>query len=177
MLQEEDLGSWRRTHYSNELGSALAAEGAEVVVMGWVASVRDHGNIQFIIMKDQKGEIQITVKKGECSDLLFQMAKEVKEHSSIAIKGRLRPQEKAPNGTELVPSELRAFSIAKKAAPFLVQGKLASVGIDTRLDLRAIDLRRGYLGSVFKIRQTALDSIREFLARQGFMEVNTPKMI
>ncbi len=145
--------------------------------MGWVSSVRDHGNIQFIILKDAYGEIQVTAKKGECSDSLFQMAKEVKEHSSIAVRGKARPQEKAPNGAELVPTELRAFSIARKASPFMVQEKTSSVGIDTRLDLRAVDLRRSYLVSVFRIRQTVLASIREFLVRQGFIEVNTPKMI
>jgi len=145
--------------------------------MGWVSSVRDHGNIQFIILKDSYGEIQVTAKKGECSDSLFQMAKEVKEHSSIAVRGKARPQEKAPNGAELVPTELRAFSIASKASPFMVQEKTSSVGIDTRLDLRAVDLRRSYLVSVFRIRQTVLASIREFLVRQGFIEVSTPKMI
>ena len=145
--------------------------------MGWVASVRDHGNIRFIILKDPGGEIQITAKKGDCSDALFELAKEVKEHSSIAVRGKLRPQEKAPNGAELVPSEIRAFSIAKKAAPFMVQAKISSVGIDTRLDLRAVDLRRDYLGAVFRIRKTVLDSTREFLSRQAFIEVNTPKMI
>jgi aspartyl-tRNA synthetase len=176
-LQEEDLGAWRRTHYSSEIDASLAAAGTEVIVMGWVSSVRDHGNIQFIILKDARGEIQVTAKKGECSDALFEIAKEVKEHSSIAVRGKLRPQEKAPNGAELVPEELKAFSIAKRAAPFLVQAKLSSVGIDTRLDLRAVDLRRGYLGSIFRIRQTVLNSIREFLARQGFTEINTPKMI
>ena len=176
MLQEQDLGHWRRTHYSSEI-LASAAESAEVVVMGWVSSVRDHGNIQFIILKDSYGEIQVTAKKGECSDSLFQMAKEVKEHSSIAVRGKARPQEKAPNGAELVPTELRAFSIASKASPFMVQEKTSSVGIDTRLDLRAVDLRRSYLVSVFRIRQTVLASIREFLVRQGFIEVSTPKMI
>jgi len=145
--------------------------------MGWVSSVRDHGNIQFIILKDSYGEIQVTAKKGECSDSLFQMAKEVKEHSSIAVRGKARPQEKAPNGAELVPTELRAFSIASKASPFMVQEKTSSVGIDTRLDLRAVDLRRSFLVSVFRIRQTVLASIREFLVRQGFIEVSTPKMI
>lgn len=145
--------------------------------MGWVSSVRDHGNIQFIILKDAYGEIQVTAKKGECSDSLFQLAKEVKEHSSIAVRGKARPQEKAPNGAELVPIELKAFSIARKASPFMVQEKTSSVGIDTRLDLRAVDLRRSYLVSVFRIRQTVLASIREFLVRQGFIEVNTPKMI
>jgi len=145
--------------------------------MGWVASVRDHGNIQFIILKDMHGELQITAKKGECTDLLFQMVREIKEHSSIGVRGKPRQQEKAPNGVEIVPVELKAFSIAKKAAPFLVQSKTSTVGIDTRLDLRAVDLRRNYLGSIFRIRQSVLNSVREFLARQKFIEVNTPKMI
>jgi aspartyl-tRNA synthetase len=66
--------------------------------------------------------------------------------------------------------------MAKKAAPFMIQSKI-SVGIDTRLDLRAIDLRRNFLKSIFHIRNTALTAIREFLTDQGFIEVNTPKMI
>lgn len=177
LLEEQDLGSWRRTHLSSEINPSVAGEETELTVMGWVASVRDHGNIRFIILKDPGGEIQITAKKGDCSDALFELAKEVKEHSSIAVRGKLRPQEKAPNGAELVPSEIRAFSIAKKAAPFMVQAKISSVGIDTRLDLRAVDLRRDYLGAVFRIRKTVLDSTREFLSRQAFIEVNTPKMI
>lgn len=149
----------------------------EVVVMGWVSSVRDHGNIQFIIIKDVHGEMQVTAKKSEVGDPLFALAKEVKEHTSIGIRGRVRPQGKAPNGAEIVPSEIRAFSVAKKAAPFMTQGKTSPVGIDTRLDLRAVDLRRNQLGSIFRIRQTVTNAVREFLARQQFVEVSTPKMI
>lgn len=175
LLEEQDLVHWRRTHYSSEIRPSIGDN--EVVVMGWVASVRDHGNIQFIILKDTHGELQITAKKGDCSDSLFQMAKEVKEHSSIGVRGKARPQEKAPKGVEIIPIEIKAFSIAKKAAPFLVQSKTSTVGIDTRLDLRAVDLRRNYLVSIFRIRQTVLNSIREFLVRQKFLEVNTPKMI
>jgi nondiscriminating aspartyl-tRNA synthetase len=175
LLQEEDLRHWRRTHYSTEISLSIAD--AEVIIMGWVASVRDHGNIQFIILRDMRGEIQITLKKGECSDSLFRLAKEVKEHSSIGVRGKVRPQEKVPNGAEVVPIEIRAFSIAKKAAPFLVQSKTSTVGIDTRLDLRAVDLRRNYLGSIFRVRQSVLNSVRAFLSEQKFIEVNTPKMI
>jgi nondiscriminating aspartyl-tRNA synthetase len=149
----------------------------EVIIMGWVASIRDHGNIQFIILRDMYGEIQITVKKLECSDSLFQLAKEVKEHSSIGVRGKARPQEKVPNGVEIVPTELRVFSIARKPAPFIVQSRTSTVGIDTRLDLRALDLRRNYLASIFRIRQTMLNSVRAFLLAEKFMEVNTPKMI
>jgi nondiscriminating aspartyl-tRNA synthetase len=176
LLQEIDLGTWRRTHYSKEISLSMEA-GDEVVIMGWVASKRDHGNIQFIILRDMYGEIQVTVKKRECSDSLFQLAKEVKEHSSIGVRGRMRRQEKVQNGVEVVPLEIRIFSIARKAAPFLVQSRASTVGIDTRLDLRAVDLRRNYLRSIFRIRQTVLSSVREFLLAQKFVEVNTPKMI
>ncbi|HEY6757749.1 MAG TPA: aspartate--tRNA(Asn) ligase [Nitrososphaera sp.] len=175
LLQEEDLRHWRRTHYSKEIAPSVGD--GEVVIMGWVASIRDHGNIQFIILRDMYGEIQITVKKSECSDSLFELAKEVKEHSSIGVRGKVRPQEKVPNGAEIVPIEIRLFSIAKKAAPFLVQSRTSTVGIDTRLDLRAVDLRRNYLGSIFRIRQTVLNSVRAFLSEHKFIEVNTPKMI
>jgi nondiscriminating aspartyl-tRNA synthetase len=176
LLQEEDLRNWRRTHYSKDIRLSMRIDD-EVVIMGWVASIRDHGNIQFIILRDMYGEIQITVKRSECSDSLFQLAKEVKEHSSIGVRGKARPQEKAPNGAEIVPTEIRIFSIARKAAPFLVQSRTSTVGIDTRLDLRAVDLRRTYLGSIFRIRQTVLNSVRAFLSAEKFIEVNTPKMI
>ena len=176
LLQEEDLKNWRRTHYSKEIALSKGGDD-EVIIMGWVASIRDHGNIQFIILRDMYGEIQVTVKKRECSESLFQLAKEIKEHSSIGVRGKIRPQEKVPNGAEIVPIEIRVFSIARKAAPFLVQSRTSTVGIDTRLDLRAVDLRRNYLGSIFRIRQTAVNSVRAFLSEQKFNEVNTPKMI
>ena len=176
LLQEEDLKNWRRTHYSKEIALSQGGDD-EVIIMGWVASIRDHGNIQFIILRDMYGEIQVTVKKRECSESLFQLAKEIKEHSSIGVRGKIRPQEKVPNGAEIVPIEIRVFSIARKAAPFLVQSRTSTVGIDTRLDLRAVDLRRNYLGSIFRIRQTAVNSVRAFLSEQKFNEVNTPKMI
>jgi len=176
LLQEEDLKNWRRTHYSKEIALSKGGDD-EVIIMGWVTSIRDHGNIQFIILRDMYGEIQVTVKKRECSESLFQLAKEIKEHSSIGVRGKVRPQEKVPNGAEIVPIEIRVFSIARKAAPFLVQSRTSTVGIDTRLDLRAVDLRRNYLGSIFRIRQTAVNSVRAFLSEQKFNEVNTPKMI
>jgi nondiscriminating aspartyl-tRNA synthetase len=174
VLHEEEIGQWRRTHYSSEINSSL--EDREVIIMGWVSSKRDHGNIQFIIIRDRYGDIQIIAKKGECSKRLFGQIEQIKEHSSLAIRGTVRPQDKAPGGFEIIPLELKAFSIAKKAAPFMMQNK-TSIGMDSRLNLRAIDLRRNILQSIFHIRYTVLNASREFLARQGFIEVNTPKMI
>jgi aspartyl-tRNA synthetase len=174
LLQEEEIGQWRRTHYSFEIDASL--NDSEVIIMGWVSNIRDHGDIQFIMMRDRYGDIQVIAKKNECTEKLFRQIHQVKEHSSLAIRGRVRSQEKAPNGAEIVPLELKAFSIAKKAVPFMVQSK-TSVGIDTRLDLRAVDLRRNFLQSIFHIRHTTLNAIRAFLIKEGFIEINTPKMI
>jgi nondiscriminating aspartyl-tRNA synthetase len=174
VLQEEDIGKLRRTHYSNEINSNL--DDNEVVIMGWVSSIRDHGNMQFVTITDRYGDIQVVAKRKECTEKLFLHIQQLREHASVAIRGKVRSQEKAPSGSEVIPLELRVFSMAKKAAPFMIQSKI-SVGIDTRLDLRAIDLRRNFLKSIFHIRNTALTAIREFLTDQGFIEVNTPKMI
>ena len=68
-MVETELGNWRRTHYSNQLRSDLEAD---VTVMGWVSSVRGHGNISFATIIDKIGEIQIVAKKGSCPDDVFE---------------------------------------------------------------------------------------------------------
>ncbi|HYZ50521.1 MAG TPA: amino acid--tRNA ligase-related protein, partial [Nitrososphaeraceae archaeon] len=175
LIQEEELGNWRRTHYSREITMSL--DGIEVIIMGWVSAIRDHGNIRFLMIRDRYGDIQVIAKKIECTEPLLEQIRQVREHSTMAVRGKVRSQEKAPNGAEVVPVEVKVFSIAKKAAPFLVKSKISSVGIDTRLNLRAVDLRRNVLQSIFHIRNSALNAIREFLEKQGFMETNTPKII
>jgi len=174
MLQEEDIGKMRRTHYSSEINSDLHDN--EAIIMGWVSSIRDHGNMQFVTITDRYGDIQVVAKRKECTEELFNQIQQLKEHASVAIRGKVKSQVKAPNGTEVIPLELRVFSMAKKTAPFMIQSK-TSIGIDTRLNLRAVDLRRNFLKSIFRIRNTALKAAREFLSKHGFIEVNTPKMI
>ena len=174
LVREEDLGQWRRTQYSSEISSSL--DDKEVIIMGWVSSIRDHGNIMFMMVRDRYGDIQVIAKKGECTDQLLEQMRQIKEHTTLAVRGKIRSQEKAPNGAEVIPLELKVFSMSKRAAPFMVQDK-TSVGIDTRLDLRAVDLRRNILQSIFHIRNATLDAVREFLVKKEFTEVNTPKMI
>lgn len=171
---EDDLGTWRRTHYSTNITPLLRDQ--EVIVMGWVSSVRDHGNVKFIALNDRFGNVQIALKKKNCPKDLLNKIEVVREHASIAVKGKVKDEAKAPNCAEIIPQELRILSIAKKSSPFPIQSR-QSVGIDTRLDLRAIDLRRPILQSIFNIRYTVLCSCRDFLREEGFMEVNTPKII
>jgi aspartyl-tRNA synthetase len=174
MLREEELGNWRKSHYSSEISPAL--EGRSVILMGWISSIRDHGNIQFIMLRDKDGDTQIIAKKGQCPDLVYEQVLQLKEHTSLGVNGKVISQRKAPNGIEIIPLELKVFSIPIQAPPFMVQNRNPA-GIDTRLDFRAIDLRRKYLQDIFIIRNNILKYIRNFLSNEKFIEVNTPKII
>lgn len=174
IVNEDDLGDLRRSHYSFQLSRSNIDE--TVVIIGWISSKRDHGNVLFVQLRDQFGEIQVVVKKKEVSSDLFNTLRNLKEHSSLAITGVVVEQKSSTDQVEIKPNEIKILSISNKPAPFLTQS-VTSVGIDTRLDLRAIDLRRNYLQFVFRIRNTIINSIREYLTENYFVEVNTPKMI
>ena len=169
-----ELGDLRRSHYSMELNGL--AEGTDVTVMGWVVTVRGHGNIAFATIRDKLGNIQIITKSGECDDDIREKLSTLKQHSSIAVIGKTRKNEKSPTGIEVVPSELRVFSEVEKIPPFEPYAKSVK-NIDTRLEVRAIDLRRSVLQKIFLARSHTLRAIRDYLSTQDFVEINTPKMI
>ena len=173
-MAETELGDWRRTHYSNELISDL--EESDVTVMGWVSSVRGHGNISFATIIDKIGEIQIVAKKGSCPEDVLENISKLKPHSCIGLKGKVKTSEKSPTGIEIIPKEIRIFSTVEKIPPFDPYAKTVK-NIDTRLENRAIDLRRDVLQKIFLARNAVLKSIRNYLSEQSFTEVNTPKMI
>jgi len=169
-----EIEGWRRTHYANQLSAQLVD--TEVTIMGWVLSVRGHGNISFMMLKDKEGEIQVIAKAGSCPDDVREKISHLKAHSSVGIKGTVKPSEKAPRGVEIVPQELKVFSEVEKIPPFEPYAKTVK-NIDTRLEVRPIDLKRKSLQHVFKARSIVLKSIRDYFYENGFLEINTPKMI
>ena len=171
---ETDLGNLRRSHYSDELDSSK--DGIEVTVMGWILTVRGHGNIIFVTLRDKIGDISIVAKKGDCPDEIREKLSTLKPHSAIAISGKVKASEKAPSGYEVIPSELRVFSEVEKIPPFEPLAKTVK-NIDTRLEVRPIDLRRKILQHVFNARSKVLGSVRNYFLEQNFTEINTPKMI
>jgi len=171
---ETELGSLRRSHYSDEINPSM--DGTQVTVMGWVLTVRGHGNISFATIHDKNGDISVIAKKGDCPDEIREKISALKSHSSISITGNVKSSEKAPSGFEIIPTELRVFSDVEKIPPFEPTAKTVK-NIDTRLEVRPIDLRRNVLQHVFKTRSLVLKSIRDYFVSQNFVEINTPKMI
>ena len=171
---ETELGTLRRSHYANDIDSSM--DGSQVTVMGWVLTVRGHGNIIFATIRDKNGDISIVAKKGDCPDEIREKISSLKVHSSIAIVGKVKSSEKAPSGFEIIPTDLRVFSEVEKIAPFEPVAKTVK-NIDTRLEARPIDLRRKPLQHIFNVRSLVLKSIRDYFNEEKFTEINTPKMI
>ena len=167
----EDL---RRTHLAAQLDPSL--DGDSVTIMGWVAAVRSHGNISFATIRDRTGEMQVVAKKGACPDEIRERISSIKPHSSVSITGTAAKSAKAPGGVEIVPAEMRVFSEVARTPPF--EPAAGSIkNIDTRLEVRYIDLRREPLRHIFGARTIVLRTIREYFAGEGFTEISTPKMI
>ena len=171
---ETELGKLRRSHYSDDLTASM--DGTQVTVMGWVLTVRGHGNISFATVRDKNGDLSIVAKKGDCPDEIREKISSLKAHSSIGVTGTIKASEKAPSGFEIIPTELRVFSEVTTIPPFEPTAKTVK-NIDTRLEVRPIDLRRNILQHVFKTRSLVLKTIRDYFNDQNFVEINTPKMI
>ncbi|RLI36433.1 aspartate--tRNA(Asn) ligase [Candidatus Bathyarchaeota archaeon] len=173
-MKVDKLGSWRRTHYSRDIRPEL--DGEEVIVLGWVRDIRDLGGIRFIILQDKEGTVQITVPQDKVDEETLRKADSLQRQYCIGVKGIVKRMSKAPGGAEIIPREMRILGIAKQPLPIDITGRTPA-DIDVRLDARIIDLRRDENQAIFRIRHKVLEATRSFLIRQGFMEVNTPKII
>ena len=162
-----------RTHYSKELNQD--SDGKEVVVAGWVEDIRNLGSIAFIILRDRQGTLQITTFKKEHPEV-FKKLVSLSRESVISVRGICRANEKVRNGYEIIPKDVEILSRAETPLPMGIVDKV-NVEMDTRLDNRFLDLRREEVRAIFLIRDKIIDSAREFLRKEGFIEVHTPKII
>ncbi len=171
---ETELGTLRRSHYSDEINPSM--DGTMVTIMGWILTARQHGNISFLTIRDKNGDISVVLKKGDCPDDIRKKVSSLKSHSSVSVTGRVKSSTKAPDGFEIIPTELRVFSRVEKIPPFEPTAKTVK-NIDTRLEVRPIDLRRMSLQHIFNARSLILKSIRDYFYSHKFTEINTPKII
>lgn len=170
----DSLGNWKRTHYSQELDEDMDTE--SVTLMGWVHEIRDLGGIIFVLLRDRNGITQITAPSKKITPELLEEIRKFKKESVIAVKGTVQGSPKAPGGVEIIPLEVKVLNESKQPLPMDPTEKVRAE-IDTRLDSRYLDLRKHSISAIFKIKSVMLHSIRVYLEENGFMEVNTPKLV
>lgn len=170
----DSLGNWKRTHYSQELDEEMDTE--SVTLMGWVHEIRDLGGIIFVLLRDRNSITQITAPSKKITPELLEEIRKLKKESVIAVKGTVQGSPKAPGGVEIIPVEVKVLNESKQPLPMDPTEKVRAE-IDTRLDSRYLDLRKHSISAIFKIKSVMLHSVRVYLEENGFMEVNTPKLV
>jgi aspartyl-tRNA synthetase len=150
--------------------------GKEVTLCGWVHEVRDLGGLVFVVLRDREGFIQITLPKKKVDAETFEIAKKVRRESVIRVVGVVKKEPKAPGGYEVIPTKIEVLNEADAPLPLEVTEKVPAE-LDTRLDHRYMDLRKPKIQAIFRIRHQVMQSVRNFLCEEGFIEVHTPKIV
>ena len=172
----DPLGDWKRTH---DCGGLRAGDiGKQAVLMGWVNSRRDMGNLIFIDLRDREGITQIVFDPKEDEDS-HRRARVLRNEWVVAVQGgvspRLAGQENPKLPTGAVEVRVKALRILNRTEtpPFQVDGAV-DASETLRLKYRYLELRRKKVFENFRRRHLMTALVRDYLNRHGFIEVETP---
>ena len=171
----EFISELKRTHYCGDLRSEDA--GKEVVLMGWAHRRRDHGGVIFVDLRDRSGLVQIVFNPEFPQP--HQEAHRIRSEYVLAAKGKVnaRPQgmenpELKTGGVEVIVNQVEILN-ESKTPPFLLEGG-GDISESVRLKYRYLDLRRPAIQQNLILRSKVAAAARNYLAGQGFIEVETP---
>jgi len=167
-----------RSHTCGELRSEHA--GREVTLCGWADTIRDHGGLVFIDLRDRYGITQTVFDPRDSSEA-WTIAQQVKPEYVIRIRGVVEPRPPEMVNPKLPTGEIEVRSASieilnRSATPPFPLDDAASgqVGEDLRLTYRYLDLRRPAMQRNLAIRHAAVMAARRYLDRHGFLEIETP---
>ena len=161
--------------YFEELKNHL---GEEVEFSGVVDNIRNLQWVQFMIVRDCTGKVQVTIEKSEEKNKeMVELVSSLPLESTVIVRGKLMDSPKVKlNGMEIVPTSIEVTSKSEQELPFNFKD-LNTVNLDTRLDYRFIDLRNEKNMAIFQIQSKIVKYLREYLYNNGFTEIHTPKLI
>ena len=152
--------------------------GETIEFSGFVDNIRDLQWVQFMILKDSTGKVQVTIEKSEEKNKeMVELISNLPIESTVKVTGTLMEAPKVKmGGMELIPDSIVITSTSENELPFNYKN-LEGVNLDTRLDYRFIDLRSEKNTLLFKVQSTLARYMREYLYQKNFTEIHTPKLI
>ncbi len=168
----------KRTHTCNEL--RLSDAGKDVVLIGWVETLRDHGGVQFLDLRDREGITQVVFHPE--NKALFEEAQNLRSESVVQVFGKVTKREGdtsnagLPTGEIEVSCESMVLHNLCDVLPFPLDENADKVNEDLRLQYRYLDLRRPRNLNLLRMRHKAGKAIRDYLDSQDFTEVETPML-
>lgn len=147
-------------------------EGQEVTIQGWLYNLRESGKVRFPIFRDGSGLVQGVVSKAEVSAAVWQRVGELTQESSVVVHGRVRRDERAPGGYELVIKAVEVVQRVPESQPYPIA--LKKHGPDFLLEHRHLWLRSPRQAALMRLRHEVIRAIREFFDNQGFVLTDAP---
>lgn len=151
-------------------------QGTSVTVAGWVHDVRIKGGINFVLLRDRTGIVQIVATKENSDAETLDSVQKLHQEDVIIVTGKVVESKIAKAGIEIVPEKIEIIN--KSAVPLpLDPREVTPANFDTRLDWRFLDLRKPKNILIFRIGTTIEASMREFWIKNGFIEIHSPKLM
>ena len=151
-------------------------DGEHVRIAGHLEEYRALGGVAFAIVRDGSGSTQVTLKKGASDPAWFALLEELPRESVVEIEGTAHRSEKTRRGVEVEPSSVKVVARAEVPLPLGVVDKVGAE-LGARLDHRVLDLRKPSVRAIFELRTSLLAGFRAGFLKQGFLEVETPKIL
>ena len=149
----------------------------EITIEGFVDNIRDLQYVQFLIVRDTTGKVQVTIEKNEINSRLNEIVSNLTIESTVKITGTLLKNEKVKlNGMELIPNDIIVTSKCLEDLPLNYKDSKSAL-LDTRLNYRFLDLRSEKNTLMFKVQTCMINAMREFVVKNNFIEIHTPKII
>ena len=165
-----------RTHHCSQLRASDS--GSTVNLSGWVDSVRDHGGILFVDLRDREGLTQIVFDPNNAS--LGNKFAQIKPESVISITGKVQVRIAEAVNTNLATGEIEVHANSikihniSKTPPFPMDDSADKTSEDLRMTYRYLDLRRSSNTDIMKLRHNTCKAIRSYMDENTFIEVETP---
>ena len=150
-----------------------AAPEGPVSVSGWVDTVRDQKKVQFVVLRDESGAVQLVHPRSEETDPIAESISGLAAGSFITVSGELKMDERVKlGGLEIKLSDLTVVSEAIAETPIA-----ADSSIDKRLDWRFLDLRTPRNSLIFRIQTTLEHAMRTYWIERDYIEIHSPKLM
>lgn len=149
----------------------------EITIEGFVDNIRHLQYVDFLIIRDTTSKVQVTIEKNESNKKLTEIASTLTPESTVKITGILHKNDKVKlNNMELIPTNITVTSKCLEELPLNYKDS-KSAAIDTRLNYRFLDLRSDKNILMFKVQTCMINAMREFVVKNNFTEIHTPKII
>lgn len=156
-----------------DLQEALSKVGQDIEVCACVHNVKQMSGFAFVTLRTGRYLIQSVYSPENCSDSLDG----VKEGFFVKVKASVKAEERAYNGIELTLKSIEVLSKPSAEYPLHVSKRRLGCSLDINLDLRSVALRNPYERATFKFQEGVVSGFREFMLKNNFTEIHTPKIV